>query len=98
MNGNGYPVAGQGITLTCLVISNQPISILWRGPSVHRGNVSDVTVSGGVYENHLSFDSLRMSDAGLYSCLSKISHVDNNISFDTILLDVRGRSMKLCCV
>ena len=86
------PVAGQRITLTCAVTSDLPTTLSWRGPSATRANVSEMTVMDGtVHTLNLSFDSLRMSDGGLYECHSemKVSHVENSSS-RAILLEVQG--------
>ena len=85
------PVAGYNYTLICTVVINEGFSnipgVVWVDSSsrvvVSNGDtaVSEPLTSGNTTSISLTFDPLRTSDGGTYTCVGTISTLALNISF-----------------
>ena len=89
----GLFIAGQSYTLTCTAAVNRAgtmsttTTITWIHPS---GSVTSWTGNS----LHLSFDPLRVSDAGQYTCNVSVSSpflTGTQSSTDTFTINVQGR-------
>ena len=91
------PVAGGRLILTCRVTADLSTTLSWREYNNSRGYVSEVTVDGRTHTMTLTFDSLRMTDGGIYECLSEMSvSLAGNTSSTAILLEVEGKLIGSC--
>lgn len=74
MSSSDYPIAGEYLTLTCSVVSDGPVVMMWLGP--HGEDASRNTsalllrmINGSL---SISFQPLHTSHGGNYTCVSSI--------------------------
>lgn len=97
INSDGPSVAGYNFTLTCTVMSIEGLgtpNVLWVDAEGYPANstddilLGDLMTSGQITTRNLYFDPIRISDEGIYTCISTLyspsldSHLNSSASYE----------------